>query len=147
METFRLHHTWAGSTAEASYTRAAEASADGKPSILQTTGIGDAVDPTRWNPEDLLGASLAQCHTLTFLSLANKVRLDVVRIETDVEVELETVEKITRVARITLRPVIHLAAGGDAEKALTMYDKAHKYCFIANSLTSEVVLEPTVQTA
>ena len=142
---FRLTHHWRGTTTPADYARDAEARAEGKPLIPLTTGWGDGATPDRWNPEDTLGASLAQCHTLTFLALAHKVRLDVTAIDTEVQVELGTVERTTSVERITLAATIRVAAGSDPAKAAEMYHKAHRYCFIANSLRSEVVLSPTVE--
>lgn len=144
---FRASHFWTGSTADASYTRDAVASAPGKPSIPMGTGLGDGVHPDRWNPEDTLGASIAQCQTLTFLALAGKVRSDVRAIRTEVTLELETVDKTTRVSRITLEATITVAPGSDPEKTAAMYQKAHKYCYIANSLNSEVVVRPTVVVA
>ena len=87
---FRASHFWTGSTADAAFTRDAVASAPGKPSIPLTTGAADLATPGRWNPEDTLGASIAQCQTLTFLALAGKVRSDVRAIRTEVTLELET---------------------------------------------------------
>ena len=144
---FRASHFWTGSTADAAFTRDAVASAPGKPSIPLTTGAADLATPGRWNPEDTLGASIAQCQTLTFLALAGKVRSDVRAIRTEVTLELETVDKVTRVSRITLEATITVAAGSDPEKTAAMYEKAHKYCYIANSLNSEIVLRPTVVVA
>jgi organic hydroperoxide reductase OsmC/OhrA len=142
---FRLTHHWRGTTADVSYPTDGEARADGKPPLALTTGLGERATPGRWNPEDTLGASLAQCQTLTFLALAQKVRLDVRAIDTEVLVALGTVERITSVHRVTLSATVRIAAGGDAQKASEMYHKAHKYCFIANSLKAEVVLIPTIE--
>lgn len=144
MSTFRMHLSWEGSTATPDFTRNAGASSEGKPLISVGTGLGDGASPARWNPEDLLGASLAQCHNLTFLALASKVRLDVRRIETEVTLELVTEEKRTRVGKITLAPTITVAAGTDVAKTAEMYEKAHKYCYIGNSLNSEITMVPTV---
>ncbi len=73
------------------------------------------------------------------------MRLDVTAIDTEVQVELGTVDRTTSVERITLAATIRVAAGSDVAKATEMYHKAHRYCFIANSLRSEVVLSPTVE--
>jgi organic hydroperoxide reductase OsmC/OhrA len=81
---------------------------------------------------------------LTFLVLAKKVRLDVMSYVEDATVFLDVVEGVTKVTRVRLAPTITLAAGSDADKAREMFDKAHKYCFIGNSITSEVVMEPNV---
>lgn len=141
---FRTSHFWTGTTADASYTRDAVATAPGKPSIPLSTGAPDLATPGRWNPEDTLGASLAHCHTLTFLALALKVRADVRAVRTEVTLELGTEGRRTRVSKITLDATITVAEGSDPAKTAAMYEKAHEYCYIANSLNSEVVVKATV---
>jgi organic hydroperoxide reductase OsmC/OhrA len=143
MNTFPLSLHWTGSTA-ADYSRAATARAPGKPDIALSAGPTYSGDPARWNPEDLFGAAVSMCHMLTFLALAKKVRLDVTSYVEDATVFLDVVEGVTKVTRVRLAPTITLAAGSDADKAREMFDKAHKYCFVANSITSEVVMEPNV---
>ena len=100
-------------------------------------------DATRWNPEDLLATSLGYCHMLTFLALARKVRIDVRGYQGLATAELGTVDKRTSVTSITLTPTIALAPGSDVEKARVMFEKAGKYCFIGNSVNSEIRHEPT----
>jgi len=49
------------------------------------------------------------------------------------------------IQRIVLRP--HVVVRGDVDDAqvLTLLEAGHEGCFIANSLRSEIVLEPTVE--
>lgn len=143
MDIFPCRVTWRGSTATREYGVDAVASAPGKPELAMSSGHGD---PMRWNPEDTLAASLSMCHMLTFLALASKVGVDVRSYDGDAEAELGTVERVTSVTRITLKPTIGLAPGADHDKAAVMFHKAHKYCFIANSVKSEVVMTPTFVT-
>lgn len=142
METFPLALDWKGSTATAPHTRDALASAPGKPAIAVSAGAAYGGDPARWNPEDLLGASLAQCHMLTFLALAAKTRVDVRAYADRPEVVLDTVEKVTRVTRIVLQPEVRIAGELDVERLGVLFEKAHKYCFIGNSITAAVELRP-----
>lgn len=146
MTEFPLTLSWEGSTA-AEYSRNAVAAADGKPPIPVSSGADFGGDATRWNPEDLLGASLAQCHFLTFLALAKKFKLDVRKYEDHVTVTLDAVDKVTKVTRIRLAPRILVAPGTDADKVREAFEKAHKYCFIGNTISSEVVMEPSVEIA
>jgi organic hydroperoxide reductase OsmC/OhrA len=134
---------WQGSTSE-DYPREAEASAPGKPTIATSAGSSFGGDDTHWNPEDLFGASLATCHMLTFLALAKKVRLDVRRYDEDATVTLDTSQKVARVGTVKLSPTIRVAPGTDVAKVVEMFEKAHKYCFIAQSTTAKVILEPRV---
>lgn len=144
MHVYPLSIRWQGNTAQPGFTRNAVASADGKVDLSLSAGSGDAADVTHWNPEDLLGASLAQCHLLTFLALCAKARVEVLSYEDHVSVELDTVDKVTRVTRIVLSPTLTVAPGTDPAKVVTLFEKAHKYCFIGNSLTAQVVMFPTV---
>lgn len=141
MEHFQSTVSWQGSTATREFDRDATATAPGKPALTLSAGNGNA---SCWNPEDMLGTSLSMCHMLTFLALASKVGIDVRAYDGQTETQLDTVDKITRVTRIRLTPRITVAAGSDEEKVRTMFEKAHKYCFIANSITSEVEMAPTV---
>ncbi|AKF10917.1 OsmC family protein [Sandaracinus amylolyticus] len=145
MHEYPLRLTWHGTTAgPAEHTRDAVASTGRKPDIPVSAGSAFLGDDTRWNPEDLFGASLATCHMLTFLSLVKKVKVDVRHYADDVSVRIESVEGVTRVTRVRLAPTITIAPGGDVEKTRMMFVKAHKYCFIGNSTTAEVVMEPTI---
>ena len=68
-------------------------------------------DATHWNPEDLLGTALATCHMLTFLALCAKAKVEVVGYEDHAEAILDTVEKVTRVTQVHLRPIIRVTRG------------------------------------
>lgn len=95
------------------------------------------------DPEEAFVASLSSCHMLFFLSLAAKRRL-VVDSYTDQAVGL--MEKgddgKTRITRVTLRPQVKFS-GAPPERALLeqLHHQAHELCFIANSVTSELVTE------
>ena len=141
MDIFPLTLDWHGSTA-GPYPREGAAGAPGKPAIVLSAGAAYGGDPAQWNPEDLLGASLAQCHMLTFLALAAKTRVDVRSYADRPEVVLETVDKVTRVTRIVLQPEIAVAGEVDAARLGVLFEKAHKYCFIGNSITAVVEMRP-----
>lgn len=125
------------------FTRQLRADVPGKPSIPTSSASLYQGDDSRWNPEDLFGASLATCHLLTYLALTKKAGVDVRRYDDDVKVILESTGGPTRITQIRLAARIEVAKGTDLEKARVLFEKAHKYCFIGNSITSEVVMEPT----
>ena len=146
MHEFPVRLRWEGSTSSADYSRNAVAGTPGKHVIQVSAGGGYGGDDSRWNPEDLFGAALASCHMLTFLALAKKVGVDVRRYDEQATVTLETVDRVTRVTKVRLAPTIALGPGAGEAKAREMFEKAHKYCFIASSTTAEVVMEPTFET-
>lgn len=100
---------------------------------------------TRVNPEAAVVASLSSCHMLTFLALAAKQGL---RVLSYVDSPAGTLEKnaegATALTRINLRPRVVFA--DDAKPSSEAFDALHAdaraHCFVANSLKSEIVLEP-----
>ncbi len=142
--TFPLTLNWAGTTLDSSYSRNAEVSNPNHLTIPVSSAPSYAGDPTRWNPEDLLASALATCHLLTFLALASKARIDIKAYEDHAEATLETIDKISRIGEIRLRPIIRVARGTSSAKVIELFQKAHKYCIIANSVTCRVVMEPMV---
>jgi organic hydroperoxide reductase OsmC/OhrA len=142
--TYPFSITWTGSTMADPYTRDAVAAAPGKVSFPLSSAAEYAGSAERWNPEDLLGVALANCHMLTFLALCAKTRTEVLGYEDAAESVLDTVEKVTWISEIHLRPTIKVAKGTDAAKVKELFEKAHKYCFVANSIKSKVTMDPVV---
>jgi organic hydroperoxide reductase OsmC/OhrA len=136
---------WSGNTLDPAYTRSGELSKPSGEAAIPVSalpafgGIGG-----RWNPEDLIAGTLAHCHMLTFLALAGKARVEVQAYEDQAVATLVTEDRISRVGEILLQPTIRVAAGTDRAKVEELFEKAHKYCVIANSITSKVAMEPNV---
>jgi len=144
-ESYPAALAWSGNTLDPSYSRSAELS---KPQGLAAIPVSSLPvyggSAERWNPEDLLAGTLAHCHMLTFLALAAKARVEVLGYADRAEATLVTEDRVSRVGRILLQPTIRVAAGTSAAKVEELFHKAHKYCVIANSVTSEVAMEPRV---
>jgi organic hydroperoxide reductase OsmC/OhrA len=79
--------------------------------------------------------------------VAAKARLEVIEYEDQAEGEMPEDDPPVRVTRIVLRPRIVLRAGPSEERVRQLVELAHQHCYIANSLTTEVALEPTVEFA
>ena len=141
---YPLTLTWTGNTLDGAYNRNATVTNPGKPPLAVSSAPEYAGDATRWNPEDLLGTALSTCHMLTFLALCAKAKVAVVGYEDHAEAVLDTVDKVTRVTQVHLRPVIRVPRGTSMAKVVELFEKAHKYCFVANSVTCEAVLAPRV---
>jgi organic hydroperoxide reductase OsmC/OhrA len=101
-------------------------------------------DPAGVDPEEAFVAAISSCHMLWFLALAAK-RGFVIDAYTDRPVgTLERVgEGRMAVTRATLRPEIRFGESGEpsAEEIRAMHDEAHRKCFIANSVRTEIVVE------
>jgi len=95
------------------------------------------------DPEEAFVASLSSCHMLTFLAIAAKKRL-VVDSYADHAVGVMAKNEAGRVAvtKVTLHPVITFAGETPDEAGLDrLHHLSHQECFIANSVTTEVVVE------
>ncbi len=58
-----------GTASYQAYSRAHRVSATGKPDIEGSSDPSFRGDPAKWNPEELLLASLSACHKLWYLGL------------------------------------------------------------------------------
>jgi organic hydroperoxide reductase OsmC/OhrA len=101
-------------------------------------------DPAGVDPEEAFIASLSSCHMLFFVDFARRAGLVVDSYVDEAEGELgKRDDGRTAMTRLTLRP--RATWGGEAPDAASLADlhrRAHKACFIANSVTCEVVVEP-----
>jgi organic hydroperoxide reductase OsmC/OhrA len=142
--------TWTGDTGEGtagyrSYDRAHEITAEGKPAILASSDPSFRGDPARWNPEELLLASISSCHQLWYLHLCAVSGVVVTAYRDDataVMVEDETGGG--RFESATLRPRVTISAG-DPATALALHHEANAKCFVANSLNFPVGHEASVE--
>lgn len=100
-------------------------------------------DPSRANPEQLFVASLSACQALTYLFVAAKNGVAVVSYTDDAEGRLGIVDGKVRMSRVTLRPRITLESGANEAQARELVAKAHEGCFVANSVSTPVDIEPT----
>jgi organic hydroperoxide reductase OsmC/OhrA len=105
-------------------------------------------DPAKLNPEQLLVLAASSCQLLSFLAVAARARVGVVSYEDDAEGEMPEDNRPMRITRITLRPTITVDHGApDNERLRQLAHTAHRHCFIANSLTTEIRIEPTFRRA
>ncbi len=102
-------------------------------------------DPTCVDPEELFLASLASCHLLWFLGIASGRGFRVDHYHDDAEGTLaHNVAGRMAMTVVTLRP--RVVWSGDlrpvASEVEAMHHEAHRRCFIANSVITEVRCEP-----
>jgi len=101
-------------------------------------------DPAGVDPEETLVAAVASCHMLWFLDLARRAGLGVAAYRDRAEGEMgRNAAGRTAIVRIVLRPDIRFAGEAPDPAAVErLHHEAHVRCFIANSLNSEIVVEP-----
>jgi organic hydroperoxide reductase OsmC/OhrA len=113
--------------------------ASASPHIVPTPwSSADAVDP-----EEAFVASLASCHMLFFVDFARRAGLVVDSYTDQAEGLLEKRDDGKMwMSKVTLRPRIDWGSDVPDEATLAdLHHRAHEACFIANSVTSEVVVE------
>ena len=97
-------------------------------------------DAGKGDPEDMLVASLSSCHMLSFLAIASKKKVTVESYEDDAVGFLVNDGGKLWMARVILRPKVVCSA--DAETLNEIHHLAHGACFIANSVKTDVTVEP-----
>lgn len=138
---YEVEVTWSGATTGyRDYTRNHELLADGRPSIPATADPKFRGDKTRWNPEQLLVASLSDCHMLWYLHLCAEAGVVV----TDYHDTAVGTMDDERFQLVTLRPRVTVREPGMIDTARQLHGEAHKRCFIANSVNFPVAHEPTI---
>ncbi|MCX7167131.1 MAG: OsmC family protein [Rhodocyclales bacterium] len=137
-----------GTTNYRAYSRDHVITAVGRPGLLGSSDQAFRGDASRWNPEDLLMASLSSCHMLWYLHLCAQAKIIVLAYHDDaVGTMVEDAGGGGRFTHAVLRPVATLAAGGNAALATALHEEAHRLCFIANSVNFPVAIEPAVLVA
>jgi organic hydroperoxide reductase OsmC/OhrA len=154
----RLHHyesttRWtgnkgSGTSAYRAYSRDHEIRGPGKPAIPASSDPAFHGDAARYNPEELLVASLSTCHMLWYLHLCAVNKVVVLDYEDHAGgIMEETADGGGRFLEVMLRPAITVTTESDIETAKRLHHDAHEKCFIANSVNFPVGCEPVIRRA
>lgn len=146
--TYQVRCTWQGSTAVgyANYQR--EHVVNAPPAQDPLTLSADPAflgQPERLNPEQLVVMAAASCQLLSFLAVAARARINVVSYEDDAVGIMPSDDRPIRLTRIILQPRILVALGTNPEQVRHLVEVAHRECYIANSLRTEITLQPQVE--
>jgi organic hydroperoxide reductase OsmC/OhrA len=135
-----------GTSAYTAYARSHEIRIAGKPAIPGSSDPSFRGDPARYNPEELLVASLSGCHMLWYLHLCSAAGIVVTRYLDRAEgTMIENPDGSGRFTSVVLRPGVTAKRGADLAKAHELHAVAHKMCFIASSMNFPVTHEPTIR--
>lgn len=150
--TYELTVTWTGDRGDGTasyrgYSRAHEVSAPGRPPLPGSSDPAFRGEPDRWNPEQLLVASLSQCHMLWYLHVCAAAGVVVTGYaDTPQGVMAESADGGGHFTEVVLRPRVTVASADMVERATALHKDAHKLCFIANSVNFPVRHEPVTLT-
>ncbi|PZD72555.1 hypothetical protein C1752_03390 [Acaryochloris thomasi RCC1774] len=144
---YRVGVQWTGNlgTGTRTYTgyeRAHVVQVQGKPPLLGSSDPQFRGDGSRYNPEELLVASLASCHMLWYLHLCAEASI-VVTDYCDDAVGKMIVQKNSSgcFAEVRLFPQVTVEQSANALLADQLHDRAHQLCFIANSVNFPVHIQ------
>jgi organic hydroperoxide reductase OsmC/OhrA len=146
--TIRWSRTGDGAFAKGQYSRAHEWAFDG--GAVVPASASPHVVPAPWNdpagvdPEEAFVASLSSCHMLFFLDFARRAGFVIDAYVDEAEGVLEKrADAKMWMSRVTLHPRVTWGGDPPDDAAITdLHQRAHEACFIANSVTTEVKVEP-----
>jgi len=146
--TIRWSREGAEGFAKGQYSRAHEWAFDG--GALVPASASPHIVPAPWSdaagvdPEEAFIASLSSCHMLFFLDFARRDGLVVDFYVDEAEGVLEKgADGRMAMTLVTLRPKVEWGGEApDAAKVADLHHRAHEACFIANSVTTEVTVQP-----
>ena len=106
----------------------------GKPVLEGSSDPAFRGDPSKYNPEEMLVASLSSCHMLWYLHLCSVAGIIVEEYEDEakgVMVELE--DGSGKFEEVTLHISVVIQQQHNMQKAEQLHEEANRMCFIANS--------------
>jgi organic hydroperoxide reductase OsmC/OhrA len=148
---YHINLRWTGNTGTGTsgyraYQRAHEISVPGKVPIMGSSDPAFRGDAARYNPEELLVASLSACHMLWYLHLCADHGIVVTSYADQPRGQmLETEDGGGRFAEVTLQPLVTVKTGADLALAEQLHERAHALCFIANSMNFPVRCECAIK--
>lgn len=150
---YTLTVTWTGNTGEGTlsyrgYKRTHTVTAEGPPELLGSADRTFHGERERWNPEQLLLASLAQCHMLAYLHVCVDEGVVVTNYVDRPTGSMKTeTDGSGRFTGVVLHPEVAVADASMVEVATQAHHRANELCFIANSVNFMVRHEPVVKTS
>jgi organic hydroperoxide reductase OsmC/OhrA len=137
---YQINLQWTGNTGKGTetyrgYERSHRISVEGKQLIEASSDPSFRGDKTKYNPEEMFLASLSSCHMLWFLHLCSEVSVIVLGYsDAAVGKMVETDDGNGRFSEVILHPQVKVKEEWMIEKTGAIHDKAHSFCFIANSV-------------
>jgi organic hydroperoxide reductase OsmC/OhrA len=122
-----------------SYDRSFKIWSENKTVVIGSSDPAFRGDPTKYNPEELLVASLSTCHMLWFLHLCADNGIVVMEYaDNPIGIMEETGEEGGKFKEVTLNPLVIVTQNTSSEILDNLHKKANQLCFIANSVNFPV---------
>lgn len=122
-----------------SYDRSYTVSIEGKPDIHGSSDSAFLGDASKYNPEDLLVASISSCHLLWYLHLCAKNGIVVIEYKVAAKgIMIENADGSGKFKEVILYPQVLISEHTQVDLANSLHAAANKMCFIANSVNFPV---------
>jgi len=152
MSDYRATVEWklSGEFKYATYSRAHAIDFDHGIHLPGNAGLGNVPKTVQWtpgaDPEQQFVASLSTCHMLWFLHLAHDAKFVVQHYRDEASgVLAKNAEGKLAMTRVTLRPAVTFSgAKPTPDQFARLHHETHERCFIANSVKTEILLEPRI---
>jgi organic hydroperoxide reductase OsmC/OhrA len=133
-----------GTSSYHSYERSHTVTIAGKPDLDCSSDVAFMGDKSRYNPEELLVASLSSCHMLWYLHLCAEEGVVVLDYADDATGSMaETSNGGGYFTEVVLSPAVIVAEASMVNKANELHKKANELCFIAKSVNFPVRHRPS----
>ena len=135
---------WTGNTGKGTesyrvYERSFQISIAGKQIIEGSSDPSFRGDKSKYNPEEMLLASLSSCHMLWFLHFCSEASVIVLEYQDAATATLEeSSDGNGKFTEVILHPQVKVKEEWMKEKLNVLHEKAHHFCFIANSVNFPV---------
>lgn len=141
---YNLSLAWTGNSGSGtkdyrSYERSYSISIDGKKEIQGSSDPAFRGDKSKYNPEELLLASLSSCHMLWFLHLCSANGIIVTEYkDAPAGIMIENEDGSGKFKEVILKPIVTITDENLLGKLNEIHVEANKFCFIANSVNFPV---------
>ena len=137
-------NTGTGTSDYRSYERNHIVSVEDKPDILCSSDPSFRGDNTKYNPEELLVASLSSCHMLSYLHLCAISGVVVLEYYDKAKGTMEqTPDGGGHFTEVILFPEVIVSEDSMVDKANELHHRANQLCFIANSCNFPIHHKPS----
>ncbi len=146
---YKTNLTWTGNKGSGTnnyraYERSHEIKIENKPMLNGSSDAAFRGDKTKYNPEELLVASLSACHMLAYLHVCAGEGVIVTGYSDAATGTMqETEDGGGHFTEVMLHPVVFVKDETMIDKANELHHKAHERCFIARSCNFPVLNSAT----
>jgi organic hydroperoxide reductase OsmC/OhrA len=136
----------AGTSAYNEYDRSHQLHIAGKQDLYCSSDPAFRGDATKHNPEEQFLYSIASCHMLWYLHLCADAGIVVIEYQDNpTALMVQNELGIGRFTTVSLHPKVRVTDATKISLALALHEKAHQYCFIANSCNFPVLFQPSCE--